>query len=253
MGSAGLEFDATDSPEKARLNQKTNFVGTGAQISTLTTYAGMTAFCTSTGSGFTADFVYIRNSANSAWITQFYDTIQETSEDNSTPITDNADFTVTAGTRYYAFLTIPSTYKFYEITGIEWKNGATVAGNVICGIDLVNANPPTIASTPLACLGVQIAQSGTSVVQRNSLITNGTFRAGSIIGVWVSCSSGTATLRENKQVSVHKIRVRLQHILQHLALVTLQHGQQQQPENISRCIIGVIIDGFWWYRVGNSR
>ena len=196
MGSAGLEFDATDNPEKARLNQKTNFIGTGAQISALTTYIGMTAFCTSTGSGFTVDMVYIRNSANSAWLPQFYDTIQEVAEENSTPVTDGADFTAVAGVRYYAFLTIPSTYKFYNITGIEWKNGATVSGNVICGIDLVDADPPTIASTPLACLGMQVAQAGTSAVQRNSLLTNTTFRAGSIVGVWVSCSSGTATLRE---------------------------------------------------------
>ena len=186
-----------DEPEAARLNQKTTFVGTGAQISGLsTTYPGQVAFCTSTGSGFTADLIYIRNSANDAWTASFYDTLSEASEQNTTPVTDGADFTVTAGHRYYAFFTIPSTYKHYIITGIEWKNGATVSGNVICGIDVVDADPPTLASTPLSVLSIQVAQSGTSAVQRNSNVTNTIFRAGTILGAWVSCSSATATLRE---------------------------------------------------------
>lgn len=50
------------------MNQKTNFIGTGAQIAALgTTYAGQLAFCTSTGSGFIADKSYRRNTANDAW------------------------------------------------------------------------------------------------------------------------------------------------------------------------------------------
>lgn len=69
MGSDGLQWDAEDGFTSARGNQKTRFVGTGAQIAALgTTYAGMKVFCTSTGSGFTADNGYVRNSANSAWI-----------------------------------------------------------------------------------------------------------------------------------------------------------------------------------------
>jgi hypothetical protein len=53
---------------KARMNKKTLFVDTGANISALaTTYGGMMAYCTSTGSGFVADQLYQRNAANSAW------------------------------------------------------------------------------------------------------------------------------------------------------------------------------------------
>lgn len=199
MGSAGLEWDATDMPEKARLNQKTLFVGTGAQISGLsTTYAGQEAFCTSTGSGFTVDIYYIRNSANSAWITStnIDNAVTETAELNSTPVTDNADFTATAGNRYYAFLTIPSDYLLYEITAIEWKNGATVNGTIIAGIDIVDADPPTNAHTPLAAVCIYVTQSGTSAVQKNSLISPCMLRAGTVIGAWISSNSGTATLRE---------------------------------------------------------
>lgn len=58
-----------DTISATRMNEKTTFQGTGAAISGLTTYAGMVAFCTSTGSGFTADTLYFRNAANSAWLT----------------------------------------------------------------------------------------------------------------------------------------------------------------------------------------
>jgi len=200
MGSGGLEFDSNDQPEQARLNQKTTFVGTGAQIAALsTTFAGQHAFCTSTGSGFTVDNEYIRNAANDAWL-NFADItlgVNETSESSSTPITDDGDLTVAAGHRYYAFFTLPTTETLYYITGIEWKNGATVAGNVIAGIDVIDADPPTINSTPLAGLAQEVAQAGTSAVQRVSVNFSKLFRGGTVLGVWVSLSSGTATLRED--------------------------------------------------------
>src|SRR3990167_1156808 len=199
MGTAGLEFDATDMPEKARLNQKTTFVGTGTQINALsTTYAGQLAFCTLTGSGFTIETLYVRNAANNAWneVNFITDNITETSESNTTPITDGADFTVTAGHRYYAFFTLPTTEPLYIVTGIEWKNGVTVSGNIQAGVDVVNADPPTLTHTPLAVCGQEVTQSGTSVIQRVSIAASNMIRGGSILGAWVSCSSGTATLRE---------------------------------------------------------
>jgi hypothetical protein len=51
-----------------KLNQKTLFVGTGAAIAAATTYAGMLAFCTSSGSGFVINTLYECNAANTAWI-----------------------------------------------------------------------------------------------------------------------------------------------------------------------------------------
>lgn len=51
-----------------RMNEKTVFQGTGAAISGLTTYSGMLAFCTSSGSGFVLNKLYQRNTANDTWI-----------------------------------------------------------------------------------------------------------------------------------------------------------------------------------------
>lgn len=163
-----------------------------------TTYPGQLAYCTATGSGFTIDNLYERNAANSAWavVATFTGVMTETAEANTTPITDNADFTVTAGTRYYAFFTLPSTEKLYLITKIEWKNGATVAGNIISGVDAVDANPPTLASVPLLALGQEIAQAGVSTIQTTSIIASSLIRGGTICGAWISLSAGTATVRE---------------------------------------------------------
>lgn len=66
---SGLEYGSADVLTPARLNQKTRFIGTGAQIAAIgTTYPGMAAFCTSTGSGFTVNTEYVRNNANDGWL-----------------------------------------------------------------------------------------------------------------------------------------------------------------------------------------
>jgi len=68
LGSAGTEWEVADVISASRMNQKTTFVGTGAQIAALgTTYVGMLVFCTSTASGFTKDVLYERNTANTSW------------------------------------------------------------------------------------------------------------------------------------------------------------------------------------------
>ena len=203
MGSAGLEFDATDQPEKNRLNQKTRFVGTGAQINALTAFAGQEAYCTVTGSGFTIDTVYFRNAANTAWnqFTQFATNLALTTETNIAVVTDNADFTAVAGVRYYAFFTLPSTEKLYKITGIEWKNGATVTGDIVAGIDYVDANPPSNVTALLGTLALVTAASGVSAVQRVSTVASQIYPASSVLGAFISCSSSSQTLREQTGLS----------------------------------------------------
>ena len=115
MGSAGLEFDSNDAPEKARLNQKTTYVSTGTNIAALgTTYPGQMAYATTTSGGFTADTLYVRNAANSAWVTikTVTDALQESSETNTTPVTDDGELISVVGTRYYSHFTLPTTDPF---------------------------------------------------------------------------------------------------------------------------------------------
>lgn len=70
MGSGGTSWDTADVLTKVRLQQKTTFVGTGAEINAIvTTYAGQLAYCTLSGSGFTIDVFYKRDAANTSWST----------------------------------------------------------------------------------------------------------------------------------------------------------------------------------------
>lgn len=174
-------------------------MGTGAQINALsTTYPGQRAYCTSTGSGFTVDVLYVRNAANDTWVTikAITDTLSESNTTTTTPISDDTNHDIVAGTRYYQFITLPTTDPLYIITNITWKNGTAVAGTIISGVDIINADPPTIASTPLAALGQEVTQSGTDTTQSCTNVASNPIRGGTIIGVWVSGSSASGDLRK---------------------------------------------------------
>lgn len=69
MGSGGTQWEVADVVSASRMNQKTLFVGTGAQIAALgTTYAGQMAMCTETAGSFLKDSMYFRTAANGFWL-----------------------------------------------------------------------------------------------------------------------------------------------------------------------------------------
>lgn len=201
MGSGGLAFDANDGFSAARGNQKTVFVGTGTQIAALgVTYVGQRAYSTDTSAGFVIDNGYVRNAANNAWNIAFSPNavLIESAELNSVTAVgnDTATSVTTAENRYYAYFTLPSTEFFYIITGIEWKNGTTIAGITSSGVDAVNASPPTLASTPLLACARDLTNAGAGI-QRISDVSSSIIRAGTIIGVWIACDNATQDYRED--------------------------------------------------------
>lgn len=69
MSVPGGYFITEEFFSPARFNRKTNTHLTGAEIAALSpTYPNQKVVCTATGSGFTVDTEYLRNSANTAWI-----------------------------------------------------------------------------------------------------------------------------------------------------------------------------------------
>ena len=195
MADDSLEYsvDMTDLTTKA--NRKMVVVGRGRQLNSLTTtYPGQYAYCTETENGFTIDNYYRRKSDNLGWNNHLAGV--ESSEQNTTPITDDASTTIGNG-RVYVFFTLPTTEKLYLITGIEWKNGATVSGNVLCGVDLIDAIPPVNAVTPLIGITGVIAQSGTNAVQRTNMASCNPIRGGTMLGVWISSSDLTGVFRHD--------------------------------------------------------
>jgi hypothetical protein len=117
----------------------------------------------------------------------------EQAEASSTPVAGATSTAVGAGIRLYSFFTLPTTENFYIITGIEWKNGTVVNGNTTGGVDIVDANPPVLSSTILATISAELANAGTSSVQRQSRVIGHPIRGGTICGVWVYTASATQT------------------------------------------------------------
>lgn len=69
MSSIGNAWNGEDNVSAARMNAKTVWIGTGAQLSGLSpTYAGQIAVSTTTESGFLIDTVYHRDSTDSQWL-----------------------------------------------------------------------------------------------------------------------------------------------------------------------------------------
>lgn len=117
-----------------------------------------------------------------------------TVESNSTAVVDDTEQSTSAGTvrQYAAPFILPATSKFWLITGIEWKNGTLVAGNILTGLDKIgiNTDPPTAVDTELVAYATDLAQAGVSVIQRNSIITQTRpLGKGDIVIPWWSASA----------------------------------------------------------------
>jgi hypothetical protein len=132
--------------------------------------------------------------------------LTESAEAESVTAAGNTSHTPGADLRLYDFFTLPTTEKWYVITGIEWKNHATVAGSIWCGVDLVDGDPPTDNNTVTVAWGKAVAQAGTSTTQRNSAIASTPIRGGSVCGVWIVSNSATATFGVTGGASVNNRR-----------------------------------------------
>lgn len=177
-------------------NNKMLLIDTGANINAATTYPGQVAYCTSSGSGFTADTMYIRNAANNAWNVIIVPSwVGESAEQSSTPITDNEQLATIQGGKFYVFFTIPATYKYVFITALECKNGLTVSGNVQMGVETVDANPPVDKSSRLHAFTPPTAQAGANLTQKITVAHSIPIKGGKIVGAWLAIDNATGALR----------------------------------------------------------
>lgn len=120
----------------------------------------------------------------------------ESAEQSSTPNAgDSAGSTINNIRWYGNRITLPTTEAFYIITAVEWKNGDTVSGTVVAGVDIVDADTPVQDETQTVAVSDQITQSGTNAVQKTSNIT--TFQvlpAGAKVMGWVNVSDAAAKI-----------------------------------------------------------
>ena len=126
------------------------------------------------------------------------------SETNTTPVAGANDTTIGATTRKYSHFTLPTTEPFYVITGIEWLNGTVVSGTTFCGIEQVNANPPTLQQVNILAWSRAVSQSGASAVQRNSAISSLQIPGGTICGAYIATNDATARYGTTTVASANK-------------------------------------------------
>ena len=190
MGSGGTEFDTADEFNHTRLNQKTKFVGTGEQATNLITspQIGQQVLTTDSSGVFTANKISIRNTADSAWNNSL---ITETSAQTLGGLgTDFVDFDFNGDdTRWYDFVTLPTTYKYYILSTLSivvGTNNSTM--EVQMGVDLVNANPPTNDNTTLVglCRKYDVADLVGGAPTITLPIAGRIMRGGAVLGLWVN-------------------------------------------------------------------
>jgi len=100
------------------------------------------------------------------------------------------------GVRYYNIFTPGIVGDMFVITGLEWKNGAVIIGNVGCGIVRVDANPPTVNNAAMKCFASTVAQVGASAIQRNNILEQVIIEGGVPHAMYIQMDTGTATIRE---------------------------------------------------------
>jgi len=135
------------------------------------------------------------------------------SGETNTVVADDTSTALTAGTtRFYGRpFTLPATADNWLLVAMTWKNAGTVAGNMLCGLELIanmNIPPTAIPSEMLAfsadtpCAGINLPQTVYDFTySREPLL------AGEIVIPFMSSSNGTTTSRYLNGASENANRV----------------------------------------------
>ncbi len=197
MPGANGEVWQTDDPGTvARMNQKTILIDTGSAINSATTYAGMMAYCISSGSGFIADTLYERNAANSAWVPvgstqQPYLTLSTTIGDYTAP---NAAVATSTGYDTPSTTTISGVFGFDH--GLYSGSRTRSAENFGASAALIGRTLTQFSfwlkksGSPTGTLYFRVYDSGDSLVS-----TFGTLDVSTLTTSYVEYSSGTGATR----------------------------------------------------------
>lgn len=182
MGSGGTEWETGDIFDNIRLNQKTLFVGNNNQQTLITSpQSGQRCFLTNNGT-YHKDKFLTRNAANDTWE---YPTFVESTEYSTGSTVSGGNDVITTRRMYGTAFTLPTTEKFYIITGIQFYTAADAGTkNYIVGVDKVDAIPPTISNTPLVALGAALSVAQ-NIDKRNSQISSTAIRGGTLLRSWM--------------------------------------------------------------------
>ena len=131
--------------------------------------------------------------------------ITESSLASTTPVTDNAQNAYGTANQFIQPFTLPTDDKFYVITNITWKNGDTVAGDIMCGCWSTNSSHADRA--PLVCLGRKTTASGADSTQSCGSVSPNLWRGGDAGFVFGHCSDDSHTIRRQTGLSSERATI----------------------------------------------
>lgn len=184
MGSGGTEWETADQFDPIRLNQKTSFIGKGTQHALITSpQAGQQCFINHSSGGYSSGRYVTRNGANNTW---YMPRLVEGAEEQSGS-TAAGSSPSTAGTRYYHAvpITLPSSAKYYLITGLECRTPTTGASSFIMGVDLVESTSHSLNSTPLVALAAEKTSPSNGTNYKITQISSKVLMGGMVIKPWI--------------------------------------------------------------------
>lgn len=111
------------------------------------------------------------------------------------PTTGGTSQSIAVTTILFDFMqfTNPNAYDFVRISAVQWKNFATIAGNIQVGIYIIDSNPAVSANMELVALVAFTAQAGINSLQKASVVWSKAFSGTPILGVGLIPSNATAT------------------------------------------------------------
>jgi len=190
---------AGDTITAARMNEKETLSDTNTNITSATKYSGMKVYPTDAGA-LNADTFYVRNNANDNYKTFLYTNqnnyLTESAEQTLVTHTYTTSLSATQfNTRQYDFFTLGTTYKFVIFTGLEFKTDASNAITFLMGVDLVNADLPTLAASLNICVGKESPVLVGGITYRFNIVKCDliSLATNPVFGVWVNGNGGSQT------------------------------------------------------------
>ena len=124
----------------------------------------------------------------------------------NTPVAGANDTAINTTNRFYTMFTMPTAANFYLVTGFEVLNGTVINGSFVCGLEEINANPPTDDGSVLRAWCKGQTQTGASAVQRVSIVGSQLIKGGTLVGAFISSNSATGRYGTTTQAGANRLK-----------------------------------------------
>ena len=119
----------------------------------------------------------------------------DATEDSNTPTADTGEGVINGNKFHGEGFTLPTDFEYFRITAIEWKNGTSVTGKMICGAATGNALQPTDVGMVQRAFAFTVTITGTSTTQKQNVDWSPLIPKGTIIQGWIAPDGNVTKVR----------------------------------------------------------